>query len=61
MQTIDHGTTLVHGIDGDPRNSLHEISVPREQTEKPSGYTYMSGWVDKDGRKWDLYTKRLPL
>lgn len=58
---IDHGTTLVHSITGEPRNLLHEISIPRDHTMRREGYTYQSGWVDKDGRKWNLYTKQLPI
>lgn len=61
QQTIDHGTTLVHGITGEPRNLLHEISIPRSSTDIPQGYSYRSGWMDRDGSKWDLYCKQLPV
>jgi hypothetical protein len=57
---ITHGPVLVHSITGEPRNLLQEVSVPRGSTP-PQGFKYSSGWMDRDGSKWDLYTKELPL
>ena len=55
-----HESVVVHDITGKVRNLLHQVSVPRD-SRGPEGFVYLHGWVDRDGTKWDLYTKRGPV
>ena len=57
---IDHGETVVHDMRGQPSHRLHELSVPWGSTP-PEGYSWLYGWLDREGFHWSLHTKCVPL
>lgn len=58
---ITHETVDVHEPNGELRNRLEQMSVPRG-SEHPSGWEYLHGWTRKsDGQPFDLYVRELGL
>lgn len=62
---IDHGLTLVHEMGGEPRNYLHEVSIPAYSQSAESlvsdfGYAYSCGYY-KDGRQYKVYLRQFGL
>ena len=63
----DHGLTLVHGMGGEPRNYLHEVSIGRDEQDairylQSAGYAQRCGWIrQSDGHAMWSYTKPFPL
>lgn len=58
---IEHDPVLTHDMTGTPVHYVHEISIPRGQMCTRKGYSYRHGWIDKQGRKWDVYSKCVPV
>jgi hypothetical protein len=61
MTTIIHEPVLTHDMSGTPIHYVHEISVPRGFTPDQPGFQYRYGWHDRDGSKWDVYSKCVPV
>ena len=60
MNIIKHETVEVHDVTGNLRNYLEQVSVKRD-SQPPQGFVYLHGWVGKDGTKWDLHTREIPV
>ncbi len=63
---IDHGMELVHDFTGEPRNYLHEISIPKADVDGiycliDAGYTQHHGYIAKDDTPMWVYVKQYPL
>ena len=66
FDSIDHGMNLVHDINGEPRNYLHEVSVPsKNHLERhilaTSGFQFHVGWYDRDGEHRSSYVREVRL
>ena len=64
-EAIDHGMVLVHEMNGNPRNWLHEVSIPEGYCTsaaymQDAGYSKDYGYR-KDGEQYWVWRKAFPL